>query len=159
MSDAPGATAWAVYLLECADGRVYTGIARDPEQRYAKHLAARAPASPAPTRRRNCWVGSGLPAMATRCGWKSRGKNCRATNASPHCKPPPTGRSPLAGDARRQGIGNRESGIAKAMATAPPASGLLQDDVLRRFAAAHRSGDQALVERGQAAAVLHGKRQ
>ena len=40
MSDA-GADAWAVYLLECADGRVYTGIARDPEQRYAKHLAGK----------------------------------------------------------------------------------------------------------------------
>lgn len=41
MSDGPGADAWAVYLLECADGRVYTGIARDPEQRYAKHLAGK----------------------------------------------------------------------------------------------------------------------
>jgi putative endonuclease len=33
--------AWAVYLIECVDGRVYTGIARDPEQRYAKHLAGK----------------------------------------------------------------------------------------------------------------------
>ena len=41
MNDAPDADAWAVYLLECADGRVYTGIARDPEQRYAKHLAGK----------------------------------------------------------------------------------------------------------------------
>jgi putative endonuclease len=32
---------WAVYLLECADGRVYTGIARDPQQRYATHLAGK----------------------------------------------------------------------------------------------------------------------
>jgi len=40
MSDA-GADAWAVYLLACTDGRVYTGIARDPEQRYAKHLAGK----------------------------------------------------------------------------------------------------------------------
>ncbi len=32
---------WAVYLLECADGRVYTGIARDPQARYAKHLAGK----------------------------------------------------------------------------------------------------------------------
>jgi putative endonuclease len=31
MNHAPNAGAWAVYLLECADGRVYTGIARDPE--------------------------------------------------------------------------------------------------------------------------------
>jgi putative endonuclease len=32
---------WAVYLLECADGRVYTGIAKDPEQRYAAHVAGK----------------------------------------------------------------------------------------------------------------------
>lgn len=41
MSDAPDAGAWAVYLLECRDGRVYTGIARDPEQRYAKHASGK----------------------------------------------------------------------------------------------------------------------
>ena len=41
MSDAPDPDAWAVYLIECADGRVYTGIARNPEQRYAKHLAGK----------------------------------------------------------------------------------------------------------------------
>lgn len=32
---------WAVYLLECVDGRVYTGIARDPAQRYAKHVSGK----------------------------------------------------------------------------------------------------------------------
>ncbi|HTM28810.1 MAG TPA: GIY-YIG nuclease family protein [Rhodanobacter sp.] len=32
---------WAVYLIECADGRVYTGIARSPEQRYAKHVSGK----------------------------------------------------------------------------------------------------------------------
>ncbi len=41
MTDAPDPKAWAVYLIECLDGRVYTGIARDPEQRYAKHLAGK----------------------------------------------------------------------------------------------------------------------
>ena len=41
MSDAPGTAAWAVYLIECADGRVYTGIARDPERRYAQHLSGK----------------------------------------------------------------------------------------------------------------------
>ena len=40
-TDAPSADAWAVYLIECADGRVYTGIARDPAQRYAKHMAGK----------------------------------------------------------------------------------------------------------------------
>ncbi len=38
---APPAEAWAVYLLECADGRVYTGIARDPARRYAKHVSGK----------------------------------------------------------------------------------------------------------------------
>jgi putative endonuclease len=37
-ADADG---WAVYLLECADGRVYTGIARDPHKRYAEHAAGK----------------------------------------------------------------------------------------------------------------------
>jgi putative endonuclease len=41
IAQASDTDAWAVYLLECADGRVYTGIARDPEQRYAKHLAGK----------------------------------------------------------------------------------------------------------------------
>lgn len=41
MSEAAAADAWAVYLIECVDGRVYTGIARNPEQRYAMHLAGK----------------------------------------------------------------------------------------------------------------------
>ena len=32
---------WAVYQIRCADGRVYTGIARDPEARYAKHASGK----------------------------------------------------------------------------------------------------------------------
>lgn len=32
---------WFVYLLECADGRVYTGIARDPLKRLAQHRAGK----------------------------------------------------------------------------------------------------------------------
>lgn len=30
---------WYVYLLECRDGSVYTGIAVDVERRYAQHVA------------------------------------------------------------------------------------------------------------------------
>jgi putative endonuclease len=30
---------WYVYLLECRDGSVYTGIAVDVERRYAQHAA------------------------------------------------------------------------------------------------------------------------
>ena len=32
---------WFVYLLECRNGHVYTGIATDVEARYAAHLAGR----------------------------------------------------------------------------------------------------------------------
>lgn len=28
---------WTVYILECADGTFYTGIARDPHERMAEH--------------------------------------------------------------------------------------------------------------------------
>ena len=34
-------TAWHVYLIECADGSVYTGIAVDVERRYAQHVAGK----------------------------------------------------------------------------------------------------------------------
>jgi putative endonuclease len=32
---------WYLYMLECADGSVYTGIAVDVEARYAAHVAGR----------------------------------------------------------------------------------------------------------------------
>ncbi len=32
---------WYVYLIECVDGSVYTGIAVDVERRYAQHLAGK----------------------------------------------------------------------------------------------------------------------
>ena len=33
--------AWYVYLIECIDGSVYTGIAVDVTKRYAKHAAGK----------------------------------------------------------------------------------------------------------------------
>lgn len=33
--------AWYVYLLECIDGSLYTGIAVDVERRYAAHAAGK----------------------------------------------------------------------------------------------------------------------
>ena len=33
--------AWFLYLLECRDGSVYTGIATDVERRFADHAAGR----------------------------------------------------------------------------------------------------------------------
>jgi putative endonuclease len=33
--------AWYVYMIECADGSIYTGIAVDVQARYAAHVAGR----------------------------------------------------------------------------------------------------------------------
>jgi len=33
--------AWFVYLIECTDGSIYTGIAVDVDTRYAKHVAGK----------------------------------------------------------------------------------------------------------------------
>ena len=32
---------WFVYVLECRNGRLYTGISTDPERRLAEHAAGR----------------------------------------------------------------------------------------------------------------------
>jgi putative endonuclease len=32
---------WYVYLIECRDGSVYTGIATDVQRRYAEHAAGK----------------------------------------------------------------------------------------------------------------------
>jgi len=34
-------TCWYVYLIECRDGSVYTGISTDVERRYAQHAAGK----------------------------------------------------------------------------------------------------------------------
>jgi putative endonuclease len=33
--------AWFVYLIECQDGSVYTGVAVDVDKRYAQHAAGK----------------------------------------------------------------------------------------------------------------------
>jgi putative endonuclease len=37
----PAAKPWFVYLIECADGSIYTGIAVDVAARYAAHAAGK----------------------------------------------------------------------------------------------------------------------
>lgn len=32
---------WFVYLIECADGSLYTGVAVDVDRRYAEHAAGK----------------------------------------------------------------------------------------------------------------------
>ena len=65
---------WAVYLIECMDGRVYTGIARDPEQRYAKHVSgkgARFTRSNPPRRLLGwIWVAGHGTALRLEIAWK-----------------------------------------------------------------------------------------
>lgn len=40
MGAAPAST-WYLYLIECANGRLYSGIAIDPARRFAAHAAGR----------------------------------------------------------------------------------------------------------------------
>jgi putative endonuclease len=90
MSGAPHGDAWAVYLLECVDGRVYTGIARDPEQRYAKHLAgkgARFTRSNPPQRLLGwVWVADRGAALRLEIAWKKlpRHERIAALQAATH---------------------------------------------------------------------------
>ena len=35
------AKCWYVYLIECTDGSLYTGICIDPERRYAQHASGK----------------------------------------------------------------------------------------------------------------------
>ena len=83
MSDSPDADAWAVYLIECADGRVYTGITRDPEQRYAKHLAgkgARFTRSNPPQQMLGwVWVAGHSEALRLEIAWKRLPRDQRIT--------------------------------------------------------------------------------
>ena len=81
VSDALGPGAWAVYLIECADGRVYTGIARDPEQRYARHLAGKGArftrANPPRHLLGWVWVASHGDALRLEIAWKKLPRHAR----------------------------------------------------------------------------------
>jgi putative endonuclease len=41
MSDEEGAVLWIVYMLECADKTLYTGITNDLDRRMAEHAAGK----------------------------------------------------------------------------------------------------------------------
>jgi putative endonuclease len=41
MSDEEGAVHWIVYMLECADTTLYTGITNDLDRRIAEHAAGK----------------------------------------------------------------------------------------------------------------------
>jgi putative endonuclease len=74
MLSSNGTARWAVYLIECADGRVYTGVARDPHRRYAMHLrgkGARFTRSNPPRQLLGwVWVASHGDALRLEWAWK-----------------------------------------------------------------------------------------
>lgn len=41
MANAPSSQAWFVYLLECKNGRLYTGITPDLAERFRKHATGK----------------------------------------------------------------------------------------------------------------------
>jgi putative endonuclease len=41
MGEAEGVVHWIVYILECADGSLYTGITKDLDRRLAEHAAGK----------------------------------------------------------------------------------------------------------------------
>lgn len=41
MANAPSSPAWFVYLLECENGRLYTGITPDLVERFHKHATGK----------------------------------------------------------------------------------------------------------------------
>ena len=41
MPSSSNAAGWFLYLIECADGSIYTGIARDVAARYAAHASGK----------------------------------------------------------------------------------------------------------------------
>ncbi|HET8900182.1 MAG TPA: GIY-YIG nuclease family protein [Rhodanobacteraceae bacterium] len=70
----PDTNAWSVYLLECSDGRIYTGIARDPVARYAMHQAGKGArftrANPPRQLLGWVWVASHGEALRLEMAWK-----------------------------------------------------------------------------------------
>ncbi|RCS29773.1 GIY-YIG nuclease family protein [Rhodanobacter denitrificans] len=92
-ADAPGDDAWAVYLLECVDGRVYTGIARDPEQRYAKHLGGKGArftrANPPKRLLGWVWVASRSEALKLEIAWKRLPREARIAALRESKRPTP----------------------------------------------------------------------
>ena len=68
---------WYVYLLECADGTLYTGITLDPERRVKQHNAGRG-ARYTRARRPVCLLGSlPVPNHREAMQMERRVKRCR----------------------------------------------------------------------------------
>lgn len=101
------AKAWFLYLIECADGSLYTGIAIDVEKRYALHAAGKGAryTRSHPPKRLAAIIGYADRAAASRAEYQVKqlttaGKRdlCRRHPAIPECALPdrPGGTGPLA---------------------------------------------------------------
>lgn len=70
---------WWMYVLECADGTLYTGVAIDPDKRLAAHNAGKGAK----------YVRSRLPArMLVQWKYFSQGEALRAENAFKNMRRP-----------------------------------------------------------------------
>lgn len=65
---------WYVYMLRCADGSLYTGIAADVECRFEEHKSGRG----AKYTRSHRYTAKSFPTRARRCGARLPSKSCRA---------------------------------------------------------------------------------
>ena len=111
-----------MYLLECVDGRVYTGIARDPEQRYAQHSAGKGArftrANPPRALLGWVWVDSRRAALKLEIAWKRlpRAERIAALRAIPK-----TGQSQIRVTTRllASGVATRETDCAYTCESSP----------------------------------------
>lgn len=69
---------WHVYLLECADGTLYCGVARDPLKRLAEHNGERPGGARYTRGRRPCRLIAQVPQpdRASACRLEARIKAC-----------------------------------------------------------------------------------
>ena len=77
-AELPPPASWFLYLIECADGSIYTGIARDVAARYAAHAngkGARYTRSHPPSH------------LLGHCAYPDRGQASRAEHAIKQLKP------------------------------------------------------------------------
>lgn len=74
-----GGTMWTVYIIECADGSLYTGITNDLDRRLAAHAAGRGAKY---TRGRGPFVLRHTEAHATRSDASKRERAIKALDAA-----------------------------------------------------------------------------
>ena len=69
---------WYVYMLRCADGSLYTGIAADVERRFEEHKSGRGAKYTRSHPPLAVVYRESFPTRARRCGARPPSKSCRA---------------------------------------------------------------------------------